>query len=214
MSNTRVHPGASDRAVMRANGDRAWSGAGRETLNDLASLVSKRAKDVRSHVDVDAVHDMRTATRRLRTAVKLHAQDAPARRRVAVEDELKRVSRRLGAVRDLDILLEEVDKSAGDLEPLRDAWRAERAANARRLTAELDRRRFRRALRCARGLGAGGQGHGHGESGSNGPADRVATQAPALIWDAFGAVLAYEVDPMSADPTTIHQLRIASKKLR
>jgi CHAD domain-containing protein len=35
-----------------------------------------------------------------------------------------------------------------------------------------------------------------------------------MIWDAFGAVLAYDIDPRTADPAAIHQVRIAAKKLR
>jgi CHAD domain-containing protein len=208
---------------VRVSGDRPWLGAGRDTVDGLASLVRKRAKAVQDHVGVDAVHDMRTATRRLRTAIKLHGEEAPRKRRVAVEDELKLVSGRLGAVRDLDILLEALDDSTGDLpgnvqeqdvEPLRDAWRAERAAGARRLKAELERDRFRRTLKGAKRLVPRDAGTRDKGPGSNVEADRVATQAPALIWDAFGEVLAYEVDPRTADPAAIHQLRIAAKKLR
>jgi CHAD domain-containing protein len=208
-------------AGVRVSGDRAWRVAGRDTVNGLASVVRKRAEVIRGDVGVDAVHDMRTATRRLRTAIELHGHEAPRKRWAAVEDELKRVSRRLGAVRDLDVLLEKLGEStadhpghlqAEDVKPLRDAWRAERAVTARRLKDELDRRRFSRAIERARRLVRRG---GAGDSpASRAEADRVATQAPGLIWDAFGAVLAYEVDARSADPAAIHGLRIAAKKLR
>jgi CHAD domain-containing protein len=43
---------------------------------------------------------------------------------------------------------------------------------------------------------------------------RVAHRAPGLIWDAFGEVLAFDLDPKSADPALIHRMRIAAKKLR
>src|SRR4051812_21798275 len=66
---------SGDSAVI-TSGDRLGSAAGRETVNELASLVRKRAKALHVDVDVDAVHDMRTATRRLRTAIALHGQDA------------------------------------------------------------------------------------------------------------------------------------------
>jgi CHAD domain-containing protein len=201
---------------VTAHGDQGWPDAGRHTVNRLASRVRKRAKAIHGHAGVDEVHDLRTATRRLRTAIELHGEEAPRKRRDAVEDELKRVTRRLGAVRDLDVLLQALDGSALDLpdsldarglEPLRDAFRAERAAGARRLRAELGRRRFRRALRGAKRLVAPGRNPNPSE-------DRVATRAPGLIWDAFGVVLAYEVDPRTADPAAIHEVRIAAKKLR
>jgi CHAD domain-containing protein len=193
---------------IQEGGDRSWQDAGRATVNELAATVRERAKAIDGEVGVDAVHDLRTATRRLRTAIKLHRDEAPKKLRTVVEDELKRVTRRLGAVRDLDVLLEELDDDA-DLRPLRKAWRAERADGARRLRGELDRGRFRRAVTKATQLVPEDDGTGT-------PAEfgRVATQAPGLIWDAFGAVLAHEIDPRTADPADIHQLRISAKKLR
>jgi CHAD domain-containing protein len=133
-----------------------------------------------------------------------------------VEDELKRVTRRLGEVRDLDVLLEELDGSTDEdgLDPLRKAWRAERSAAAKRLQAELGRPRYGRALQRAQRLVPNGQPSTDADSASKAVVDRVATKAPGMIWDAFGAVLAYDIDPRTADPAAIHQVRIAAKKLR
>jgi CHAD domain-containing protein len=209
---------APENTGIRASGDRAWHDAGRDSVSDLASMVRERARELDDHPGVDEIHDMRTATRRLRTAIKLHRDDTPKKRRVEVEDELRRVTRRLGAVRDLDVLLEVLDTVAAhlpdgldgkDVDPLRKAWRTERDDGARRLQAELDRPRFRRALKWAEALVPR-----EADSSSDSQNDRVATQAPGLIWDAFGAVLAYEVDPRIAAPADIHQVRIAAKKLR
>lgn len=223
MSAVRTHTSRSGRGPVKAAGDRAWSGAGRQTVKRLASVVAQGAKAIQGHVDNEAVHDLRTATRRLRTAIKLHGQDAPKKRRATVEDELKRVTRRLGAVRDLDIMLETLGRSAPDLpgqvgeedlEPLRNAWRAERAVSVRHLTAELDRRRFRHAIREAQRLVVREDGPGRKKPASLADIDRIATKAPGLIWASFGAVLAYRIDPKTADPADIHRLRIAAKKLR
>lgn len=189
------------------NGDRPWLGAGQEIIGDLAKEVAARAKTIDGHGDVDAVHDMRTATRRLRTAIKLYGDEAPKEERELVEDELKRVARRLGGVRDLDVLLKALDDDGDpnghDLSPLRRAWRNERRSNARRLAAELGRRRFRRALRRARSLVR-----------TDGQAATIATRAPGLIWEQFGRVIALDIDPTAEDPDRIHEVRIAAKKLR
>jgi CHAD domain-containing protein len=189
------------------SGDRTWLAAGRETVDDLAKEVAARAKTIDGHGDVDPVHDMRTATRRLRTAIKLYGAEAPKPKRELVEDELKRVARRLGDVRDLDVLLKALDDSGEpnghDLSPLRRAWHDERRSNARRLAAELGRPRFRRALRRVTSLVR-----------ANGQTATIATKAPALIWEQFGRVLALDIDPVTDDPDRIHQARIAAKKLR
>jgi len=193
---------------VSATGGRLWSEAGRETTESLADDVGKRAKAVRDQVDVDAVHDMRTATRRLRTAVKLYGGEARKKQRDAVEGTLRRVARRLGAVRDLDVLLGHLE--GDDVEPLRAAWQSERQKGARRLEGELGRRRFDRALGDAPRLAR----RADGASGRTGAVDRVGTRAPGLIWEAFGRVLAYEIEPATADPAAIHRMRIAAKKLR
>jgi len=192
-------------------GDRPWSEAGEEIVEMLAKDVAKRSKAVDGKGDVDAVHDMRTTTRRLRTAITIYGEEAPDADREPVEEELKRVSRLLGAVRDLDILLKALDASDKqaarnhhDLAPLRRAWRDERKENSERLADELNKPRFRRALDQARSL----------VRPSDTPTHRIATRAPALIWEHFGQVVAYDIDPDSADPDRIHEVRIAAKKLR
>ena len=98
-------------SVTLDSGDQRWSEAGDEIVQHLARDVQKRAKAIRGDIDVDAVHDMRTATRRLRTAIKLYASEARDDRRKSIEKELKRVARRLGSVRDLDVLLEALDEA-------------------------------------------------------------------------------------------------------
>ena len=203
--------------VIRSSGDRLWLDAAAATLGELAATVRTRAKRVQDKVDEDAVHDLRTATRRLRTAIKIYGEDAPAADRKPVEKELRRLTRRLGAVRDLDIFLQALAEATrpgpgrldpGGLKPLRRAWEEERAHGVDRLRAELDRDRFRRAVDGAEDL------LGKGTAPSGPVVERIAHRAPGLIWEAAGKVLAYELDPMTAEPAAVHELRIAAKKLR
>ena len=208
---------------VKAGGDRLWSEAAADTLAELTGKVRKRAKAIHGDVDVEAVHDMRTATRRLRTAITIYGEDADKDDREAIEDELRRITRRLGAVRDLDVLLETLEGAStarggqldpDDLDPLRRSWDDERATEAKRLTAELKRARFDDALAGAEQLGSTAEGGAGDGSGDGDQQLRVAHRAPTLIWASFGEVLAYEIDPMTADPAAIHEMRIAAKKLR
>jgi CHAD domain-containing protein len=205
----------------RASGDRLWVDAGAAILSDLTDKVRDHAKDVRDDVDVAPVHDMRTSTRRLRTAIEIYA-DADKERK-DVEGDLRRIARRLGTVRDLDVLLETLAAAKGqngeaidqdDLEPLRDAWRRERRRGARRLVEEIERPRFERTLDAAEKLAPKPARDNGDTRDGHSPTARISGRAPALIWAAFGEVLAFEIDPNTAEPAVIHEMRIAAKKLR
>jgi CHAD domain-containing protein len=203
---------------VMAAGDRRWAKAASDTLRELAEVVRQRAKDIDDDVDVDAVHDARTAIRRLRTAITVYGHKGGQGKKV--EKELRRVARQLGAVRDLDVLLETLAKAttddggaidAGDLEPLRHAWQEERRDGARTLRATIDRKRFDRALDDVRKLAPAPDIE---SDASDGEVHRIADRAPELIWAAYGKVVAFEIDPMTANPTVVHLARIAAKKLR
>jgi CHAD domain-containing protein len=195
-----------------SSGDRLWAEAGTSTLAELVSEVRQRAKAIHGTFDADAVHDMRTATRRLRTALEVFGAGASKRDRKPVERELQRVARRLGEVRDLDVLIEALG-STPELHPVRTAWNRARDAGAKRLQREVDRPRFDRALASAGTAGTFGLTD-HADAGREGIVLRVANRAPAMIWAAFGELLAHELDPMTADPPVIHELRKDAKRLR
>lgn len=74
-------------------------------LNRLETMLPLTQK-VRDNDDVDAVHDMRVASRRTRTALQLFAVCFPARKVKSWNKRLKRVTRRLGDARDTDVQIE------------------------------------------------------------------------------------------------------------
>src|SRR3954454_24199126 len=43
---------------------------------------------------------------------------------------------------------------------------------------------------------------------------RVAHRGASTSWKSFGTVLAYDLEPMTADPAAIHEMRIAAKGFR
>jgi len=97
------------------------------------------------------VHDARVATRRLRAAWQVFDMGA-GDSTPSFERDLRRVGRRLGAVRDLDVLLASgVTYQAGLAEPgpselcgMLAAWCAERSTARDRLRRELASNRYRR----------------------------------------------------------------------
>jgi CHAD domain-containing protein len=75
----------------------------------------------------DSVHQMRVAARRLRSAMATFAplmQDEPTR---SLREELKWIASELGAIRDTEVMIERLDRHAGQLDDPADTQRARAA---------------------------------------------------------------------------------------
>jgi CHAD domain-containing protein len=77
-----------------------------EAMTRRAETMLAHADGVRAGEDIEAVHDMRVASRRLAAAMRVFRECFPGRRYEALLREARRVTRRLGEVRDLDVLIE------------------------------------------------------------------------------------------------------------
>lgn len=128
-----------------------------QTVGEVAFAVLRRQfSKMLSHEagtrlgeDAEELHDIRVASRRLRSAMKLFSDFLPGEL-VEQEEELKWVARNLGEVRDLDVQLEEIEDLGGDSEEEREALaelsgvlRQRRGAARGRMLQVLDSRRYR-----------------------------------------------------------------------
>lgn len=77
-----------------------------ELMDELHDNVPKALKDF----DADGVHDARVATRRLKAALGLLKPVLTAEHVAAFDKVLKKVRRRLGPLRDLDVMIEHLGK--------------------------------------------------------------------------------------------------------
>jgi CHAD domain-containing protein len=201
-------------------GDDPWAEAGRKVLRFHLARMLARVPGVIAGDDPEDVHAMRVAGRRMRAAWRVFGDgfEREARRRYV--GDLREIGARLGAVRDLDVLLEILDaysahrseRQRTDLAPLFAAWRGLREARRLELVEVLGADRFRAfsteyaELALTEGLAA----------------VPVAPHAPALVrhrmpstaWTAYEAVWAFDDGLAEADLATLHQLRIAGKWLR
>jgi CHAD domain-containing protein len=194
--------------------------AGRKVLRfHLARMIAREA-GTRDGSDPEELHSMRVATRRQRAAWRVFGDAFRPGRTRAHRSRLRDVAARLGAVRDLDVLLEAADRHRSDLapaeqralEPLLADWRTHRDDARRLLVRELDSEGYRRWIDDyaefvrQEGLAvlpvAPTQPH------------RVRDTAPSRILAAYEAVRAYEPVLRWADVETLHELRIAAKRLR
>jgi CHAD domain-containing protein len=118
-------------------------------------IVARRfVKDLTAHHaatregDADALHHMRVATTRLRTAISFFSPMVAGPQRTRIRDELKWLNAHLGVVRDLDVAIERL-KKIDKQHPSADyrSWERERAASQRHLARVLQSVRYRRLIK-------------------------------------------------------------------
>jgi CHAD domain-containing protein len=120
----------------------------RSALSAQVAALLEHEPGVRVGEDIEAVHQMRVATRRLRAALSLFGDVAPGDAQ-ALRGELGWLADRLGAVRDLDVQLaalvqvaEELLATPEALSPVRGWFEVRRAAARDELMECLDSARF------------------------------------------------------------------------
>ena len=195
--------------------------AARRQLRRFFDKLLAREDAVAKGEDAEDVHQMRVATRRLRASLQVvegvFDHDLIRRYRRG----LQRIARPLGAVRDCDVFLEHVlayreslpeDRRAA-VGPLIDAVSAERAQARQALLEDLSSKRYRKLKReFARFLTR--PGAGVLRPAEPGITERVRDFAGSAIWRRYELWRAYEVALPSAGDETLHQARIAGKRLR
>jgi len=194
--------------------------AGRKVLRfHLARLIAREA-GTRSGEDPEELHAMRVATRRMRAAWRVFGDGFRPQGTRRYRTRLRDVAAKLGAVRDIDVLvlaleayrapLPAAERAA--LQPLVDDWLAEREAARAVMVRELDSNGYRRFVEDYRAFvltpGAGALVVSPTEP------HHVRDTAGSRIWHAYEGVLAYGPVLRWADVPTLHQLRIAGKWLR
>jgi len=202
------------------NADDTLGEAGRKVLRmHLARMLHFEA-GTRSGEDIEDLHKMRVATRRMRAAWRVFdgAYRPKVQRRYV--RELRTIARVLGEVRDIDVLLEDLDAYVAKLpapgrqaiEPLRGAWRREREVARKRLIARLDSKQYREFvedyLDFTESPGAAELQKPLGQP------SLVRDTAGSRILTAYEHVRAYQTIITWADVATLHALRIEGKRLR
>jgi CHAD domain-containing protein len=194
--------------------------AARKVLRFHLARMLVREAGTRAGNAPEEIHGMRVATRRQRAAWRVFGSSFRSRRTRRYRAGLREIAGRLGAVRDLDVLLEAADAYRADLprseqralEPLLASWRLHREDARVLLIRELDSDGYRRWVDDYRDFvrteGASVRPVGPVEP------HRVRDTAASRIWGAYEHVRGYEPVLRWADVETLHDLRIAGKWLR
>jgi CHAD domain-containing protein len=175
--------------------------------------------------NLEALHHARVASRRLRELVPVLELDGETTRKL--NRRLRRVTRRLGAVRELDVLMlliEELGRSgrstpygASALEQVGREVARTRAAARERLAAKLPTAKLERVAheleRAAKRLESADVKSGRADAGRPRQAWRFALEA-RLARRAAAVLAAVEIAGSMYVPEYLHDVRIALKKLR
>lgn len=127
--------------------DATYAQAARTSLKQQLDALMTNLPGTREGTDIEALHDMRVASRRLRAALSVFAAAFPPKPFKVLEKEAARVTDALGAVRDADVLIEFMEQACEaapeservGLQAFTEQVRKERDKDRVRLVKELDR---------------------------------------------------------------------------
>lgn len=205
--------------------DDPMSEAGRKALLYHFERMLLNEPGSRLGEDIEAVHDMRVSTRRMRSAFQVFGPFYRTKTVKPFIGGLRRTARILGAVRDLDVFLEKLDiyradlpgNGEGSLNPLIDMIHIRRDEAREALIRYLDSTAFSSFVEefdeFLNKPGAGQLRQKESVMGTP-PAYLVRHVAPRLIYTNYEAVRAYETVLDHARIETLHALRIEFKRLR
>ncbi len=196
--------------------------AGRKVMRYQFAQMLRHEAGTRLGEDIEALHDMRVATRRLRAAFEVFDQAFDQKALKPHLRGLRMAGRTLGDVRDLDVFMEKaqayidtlpLERRSG-LDPLLTRWKEQRETARAKMLEFLDsleyalfKRNFNIFLNTP---GAGTRPIPMDEPSPS----QVCHLAPALIYERLASVRAYDPWLRDAPIERLHMLRIEFKKLR
>lgn len=210
---SKLERGLALRDRLALPGGQRLETVGAQSLRKNLDRLRRAEGIAREGSDPEGVHDLRVATRRLRTALQLLAEAGVSPKRLQRHRRaLRALARAAAAVRDADVQLE---RFAGDAPAeLVLALEQQRAAGRVQLLAALDHPETARAFaRLEREISRLRE-RGEAPPPADGSPSLARHFAGSLVWRRYEAVFAYETALPVATAETLHQLRIAIKRLR
>jgi CHAD domain-containing protein len=208
--------------------DEPMAEAGRKVMFTHFMKMLANEDGTREGEDIEFLHDMRVSTRRLRAAYRVFEPFYEKKAIGKFNKELRQAGATLGAVRDLDVLIEKAQTYEASLSPdanapsepplslapLLEHWGAQREAAREELLTYLNGDGYQQFVESFRTfLLTPGQGAKTIPAGEP-VAHQVRHVIPRLIMERYEQVRAYEAVLPGAPITTYHMLRIDCKRLR
>jgi len=192
--------------------------AARATVSTLFDQMMRHLDGTRKGIDIEALHDMRVASRRLRSALRVFRGCLPKPVLKEVEREVKGVTQALGQVRDQDVFIDylrsqEANTTDGDLEWLIDNESQIREEARLRMIDSLDQlEKGNLPEKVQSMLNGASMIQSEGKSCKR---YSFAAQAPTQIGARLNELReASKAIGDAADAEGLHTIRIAAKRLR
>lgn len=180
---------------------------GRVVLRRHIRRLQQTVRAVKDDETIEAVHDLRVATRRIRAALRLLTPVAPAKAIRRATETVRTLARVASATRDRDVLLNDMtNRDIHGLEPVIEAVRAERMAAHTALVSYLSGKQYERELRALAQLACFSEGW------DNRP--RVRDHAGSMLYAHYEVLRSYDCNGLPEDEASLHAMRIAGKRLR
>ena len=195
---------------------------GRKVFRFHYKKMVDNEKGTKLGADIEALHDMRVAVRRMRTAIDLFQDYYDPEFVILLQKGLQKAGKSLGRVRDIDILIQMLDHDFNVSTPsdssektmfyhtLRNSWIEERVEARVKMLSYLNGKKYHRLKNTLKDFV---QTPGHDQ-------DDIEVSAPAKLLlremasQRFHKVVAYERIFPSPSLPQLHALRIAIKQLR
>ena len=200
--------------------DDTMAEAGRKALLYHFERMLLNEPGSRAGEDIEAVHDMRVATRRMRSAFNLFDPFYKSDSIKPFVRDLRRVAHALGEVRDLDVSIDKAQRFMNrnpdsDLAPILKGWHKQRTKARRALITELDSERFARFVdKFHAFLTRPGKGAKRLPTSDKVVPYQVRHIAPSLIYAYYEQLRAYDPALNDAPIEVLHALRIDFKRFR
>jgi CHAD domain-containing protein len=202
--------------------DDAMSEAGRKVLRFHFERMLAHEPGTRLGEDIEELHDMRVASRRMRSAFGVFSPYFDPDALQPFLKGLRRTGRALGGVRDLDVFMEKAqryldqlpEEERSSLDPLLADWKEQREAKRYQMLRYLDSKKYEQFVRDF-GEFVLTEGAGALPAPTDKPLPhRVCHLVPTLIYNRYQVVRSYETVIEGAPIETLHALRIDCKRLR
>ena len=220
-TNGVAHADAQTAALGQPIGGEPIAEAARRTLRRFFDKLLARENAVIKGEDIEDVHQMRVATRRLRASLQVSTGVYEPKLIQRYRRGLRQLADSLGTVRDGDVFLEHItsaqaalpEAARAQLDHLIAAVSAERAQARAQLLADLQSKRYHKLKRDFAAF-LTTPGAGTLEAPEPGITERMRDFAGSAIWRRYELWRAYEVVLPKAESETLHQARIAGKRFR